>query len=99
MLAFYFSYNYQLQEIMGIFHLKAPNHLGLIGHLGSPAAASSCGSPPFQELGCGRGEVGCPSEACDFFYVESQVHLGRETRVATWAYVSGWCSYTPEPVL
>lgn len=34
-----------------------------------------------------------------FFCMDSQVYLGRETRVAAWAYVSGWCSHTPEPGL
>lgn len=34
-----------------------------------------------------------------FFCMGSQVYLGREMRVAAWAYVFGWCSYTPEPGL
>ena len=100
-LAFYFSYNYQLQEIMGILHFKAPNHPGLTGHFGSLVAVSPCAnpSPPgawLREKGAG---VGCPSGGCEFFYVELQVYLGRDMRVAAWAYVSGWCSYMPEPML
>ena len=31
--------------------------------------------------------------------MSSQGYLGREMRVAAWAYVFGWCSYTPEPGL
>ena len=90
-LAFYCSYNYQLQEIMGILHFKAPNHPGLTGHFGSLVAVSPCAnpSPPgawLREKGVG---VGCPSGGCEFFYVELQVYLGRDMRVATWAYVFG----------
>lgn len=89
-LAFYFSYNYQLQEIMGILHFKAPNHPGLTGHFGS-LAVSPCAnpSPPGAWLGEKGAGVGCPSGGCEFFYVELQVYLGRDMRVATWAYVFG----------
>lgn len=34
-----------------------------------------------------------------FFCVEPHACLWREMQVATWAYVFGWCSYRPEPML
>lgn len=86
---------------MGISHFKIPkpprSHWPLqLLWLLVPVPTPLC-----PRLGWGReGEAGCPSGGggVRFLCMESYVYLGREMPVATWAYVFGWCSYTPEPM-
>lgn len=56
---------------------------------------SSAGEEEIQE----EGSLAVLLRAVRFFCMESQVYLGREMHVATRAYMFGWCSYTPEPIL
>lgn len=88
----------------GISHFKIPKPPRSHWPPQLPVAAGSCANPPCQKLGWGTGgsrggEAGCPSAGVRFFCMESQVYLGRQMRVAAWAYLFGWCSYTPEPML
>lgn len=102
-LAFYFSHNYRLQEIRGFLILRFRNHPGLTGHFSSSGCWLLCPpSVPGAWLGTRRGgwlSFWGRGEGVRFLCMESYVYLGREMPVATWAYVFGWCSYTPEPML
>lgn len=73
--------------------LATPAPLLLLDPVPSLASRAWAGEEKVQE----EGTLAALLKGVRFFCTGSQVYLGREMRVAAWAYVFGWCSYTPEP--
>lgn len=75
--------------------LATPAPLLLLDPVPTLPSRAWAGEEKVQE----EGTLAVLLQGVRFFCTDSQAYLGREMRVAAWAYVFGWCSYTPEPGL